>query len=156
MTEYWDNMHKNEEKLKNKSIRFNRANTLIKTLNSFKIKEIDKKETSFKSNEFNRIKNKKNENSKINDFHLYKDRESYYYYNNKFKLSQIISNNIYNKNLNPINKNIHDSKIGSYSIKDSKIKTTKLKIVSKNKINENTDRIDSKKEKKEYKKRDTS
>jgi ubiquitin C-terminal hydrolase len=156
MTEYSDNMHKNEEKLKNKSIRFNRANTLIKPLNSFKIKEIDKKGTSFKSNEFNRIKNKKNENSKINDFHLYKDRESYNYYNNKFKSSPIISNNMYNKNLNPINKNIHDSKIGSYSIKDSKIKTTKLKIVSKNKINENTDRIDSKKEKKEYKKRDTS
>lgn len=154
MNENRNNMHKKGEQLKNKSIRFNRANTLLKPFNNLKmekVKEIGKKGIPLKSSEYNSIKNKINENSKVNNFHLYKDKELYDYYNKIFR-QNITNNNYNNKNLNIINKNINNSKIGSYPIN---------KVVRKNKNNKNAFKNDSKKEymskeKKEYKKRDTS
>lgn len=155
MTEHSNNIYKQNEKLTIKSIRSLRANTFSKPFNKFKMeedKEVGKKETPLKYFKINTSKNKINENSKINNYRLFQNKE-WYEYNNK-KLKQTITNNIYNKNQNSINKNVN------YLKNNVKTKSTKLIIDSKNKNKNITSKIINKKEnmekeKKIYKKRES-
>lgn len=155
-----NNILKPGEKITIKSIRNFRANTLSKPFNKYKMKEdkkVGKNVTPLKFSKINTSKNKINENSKINNHNLFQDKEWYDYHNKM--LRQTITNNIYNKNQNAINKNVPDSKKGSLLKNNVKIKTTKLIVDSKNKNNNNTSKINIKKEnmekeKKIYKKRE--
>lgn len=141
MTEHSNN--KLDAKLTIKSIRSFRENILSKPFNKFKMKEVGKKVEALKFFKINTSKNKINENSKINNYRLYQDKE-WYDYNNK-KLKQTITNNIYNKNQNSINKNVNNLK--------NKTNSTKLIVDNKNKNNNNLSKIIIEKENMENEKK---